>query len=140
MPSTQISRYLVHLNPSLAPQHPGEAEATVFEFRESRGSEIRRQESDALLRYFYFFWWTTEHGVRKVERCMAKLAHARHTHITMTLLGRSAGTACWLSDVVARFNSDPAATYSRQLHVALIFFSPISFSPFSTPCLQSAVI
>ena len=35
---------------------------------------------DALLRYFYFFWWTTEHGVRKVERCMAKLARAPHTH------------------------------------------------------------
>ena len=27
-------------------------------------------------------------------------SHARHTHITMTLLGRSAGTACWLTGVV----------------------------------------
>ena len=71
---------------------------------------------DALLRYFYFFWWTTEHGVRKVERCMAKLARAPHTHITMTLLGRSAGTACWLAGVVEGLLRNFA--YSRQLSQA----------------------
>ena len=37
--------------------------------------------------------------------------HARYTHtqLTMTLLGRSAGTACWLTGVVERIISDLTA-------------------------------
>ena len=36
-------------------------------------------------------------------------ARDTHTQFTMTLLGLRAGTACWLTGVVARVNPGPAA-------------------------------
>ena len=47
-------------------------------------------------------------------------ARARHTHtqFTMTLLGRRAGTACWLASVVTETLTGLDFAYSRQLSQA----------------------